>query len=188
MCECYLRALREWLLTDTQEVRSSCLSLEQNLLRLTQVLSVILVQPFRFNTSMFLQFWANVLGNSRTAEKENGNYSLFWINKNQLTESSTGPWEVVVQLLYVSIFSSPKSSLYFLRQLVIKVIFRWSYINEHTKKYNSLKQNYTTIVFVLFAWGHSEVRFNRIFKKKIKHRFPWDWSGTSCLNFKHNHM
>lgn len=52
----YLRALREWLLMETQEVRSSCLSLEQNLLRLTQVLSVILVQPFRFSTSMFLQF------------------------------------------------------------------------------------------------------------------------------------
>lgn len=56
MSERYLRALREWLLMDTQEVRSSCLSLEQNLLRLTQVLSVILVQPFRFSTSMFLQF------------------------------------------------------------------------------------------------------------------------------------
>lgn len=56
MCGCYLRALRERLLMDTQEVRSSCLSLEQNLLRLRQVLSVIFVQPFRFNTSMFLQF------------------------------------------------------------------------------------------------------------------------------------
>lgn len=56
VCGCYLRALREWLLMDTQEVRSSCLSLEQNLLRLRQVLSVILVQPLRFNTSMFLQF------------------------------------------------------------------------------------------------------------------------------------
>ena len=57
----YLRAFREWLVMDTQEVRSSCFSLEQNLLRLRQVLSVILVQPFRFSTSMFLQFWAKVL-------------------------------------------------------------------------------------------------------------------------------
>lgn len=56
----YLRALREWLLMDTQEVRSKCLSLEQNLLRLRQVLSVIFVQPFKFNISMFLQFWIKV--------------------------------------------------------------------------------------------------------------------------------
>lgn len=75
VCGYYLRALREWLLMDTQEVRSRCLSLEQNLLRLRQVLSVILVQPFRFNTSMFLQFCANVLGNSQTVRREKGNYS-----------------------------------------------------------------------------------------------------------------
>lgn len=75
VCGCYLRALREWLLMDTQEVRSKCLSLEQNLLRLRQVLSVILVQPFRFNTSMFLQFCANVLGNSGTVNRETVNYS-----------------------------------------------------------------------------------------------------------------
>lgn len=72
------------------------------------------------------------------------------------------PSGVVVQLLYVSIFSSPKSSLYFLRQLVKKEV-------PHTKKYNSLKLNHTTIVFVLFACGHSKVRFNGI-KKKV----PWD--------------
>lgn len=70
MSSCYLRALSEWLLMDTQEVRSSCLSLAQNLLRLRQVLSVILVQPFKFNTSMFLQFCANVLGDGGQGESE----------------------------------------------------------------------------------------------------------------------
>lgn len=69
-CERHLRAFREWLLTDTQEVRSSCLSLEQNLLRLTQVLSVILVQPFRFSISMFLQFWAKVLPTNKEKKEE----------------------------------------------------------------------------------------------------------------------
>lgn len=64
---------------ETQEVRSKCLSLEQNLLRLRQVLSVILVQPFKFNTSMFLQFWANVLEKKEEREK-NSNAGIYLVN------------------------------------------------------------------------------------------------------------
>lgn len=56
-----LSAFKDMLDTEVQDARSSCLSLEQNLLRLAQVASVILVQPFRFNSSIFLQFCAKVL-------------------------------------------------------------------------------------------------------------------------------
>lgn len=56
-----LSAFRDWLVMEVQDARSRCRSLEQNLLRLVHVASVILVQPFRFSTSMFLQFCANVL-------------------------------------------------------------------------------------------------------------------------------
>lgn len=56
-----LRALRDMFVIDVQEAKSRCLSLEQNLLRLVHVASVVFVQPFRFSTSMFLQFCAKVL-------------------------------------------------------------------------------------------------------------------------------
>uniref|UniRef100_A0A2D4F8V1 Uncharacterized protein n=1 Tax=Micrurus corallinus TaxID=54390 RepID=A0A2D4F8V1_MICCO len=56
-----LNAFSDRLVIDVQEARSRCRNFEQNLLRLVHVASVILVQPFRFNTSIFLQFCANVL-------------------------------------------------------------------------------------------------------------------------------
>lgn len=82
----YLRALRDKLVIEVQEARSRCFNFGQNLLRLLHVLqerktlknvhydsvaalleklctylSVILVQPFRLSSSMFLQFWEKVL-------------------------------------------------------------------------------------------------------------------------------
>lgn len=57
----YLRALRDMFVIDVQEAKSRCLSLEQNLLRLVQVASVVFVHPLRLSTSIFLQFCAKVL-------------------------------------------------------------------------------------------------------------------------------
>lgn len=93
----YLRALSERLVMEVHEARSRCFSFGQNLLRLLHVLqknntvikvyydtldtltallhglllylSVILVQPFRLSTSMFLQFCEKVLKREREKKR-----------------------------------------------------------------------------------------------------------------------
>lgn len=57
----YLRYLRVWSLTTVQDPKSNIVNFLLYLLRLSAVLSVMLLQSSRFNSSMFLQFSAKVL-------------------------------------------------------------------------------------------------------------------------------